>query len=194
MKHCTVSVKIESRSREVKQRSKWRRLRWLMSLVFTSLNSLSRFYSAQPTLHHCENAFDVVSIVVFFREMAPSQWDSWLRFSWNSTLMFTGAQTPPGAKPLKTLRTVILHRFRPPEAPQSTKAAIRAMLPHGLKESISKVNPLPNRECNLTSMLRFETQWLSAWQRLPTGTGLMPGRNFLTFWCRPWRWNLKRTE
>ena len=33
----------------------------------------------------------------------------------------------------------VIFRFRPPEAPQATKAAIRAMLPHGLKESISKV-------------------------------------------------------
>ena len=36
----------------------------------------------------------------------------------------------------------VIPRFRPPEAPQATKAAIRTMLPHGLKESISKVNSL----------------------------------------------------
>ena len=38
------------------------------------------------------------------------------------------------------ISNMICYRFRPPEAPQATKAAIRAMLPHGLKESISKVH------------------------------------------------------
>ena len=77
---------------------------------------------------------------------------------------------------MKTPETVILHRFRPPEAPQSTKAAIRAMLPHGLKESISKVNPLPNRECNLNAQVRNTVafclaaiahwDWPDAWPQL----------------------------
>ena len=46
-------------------------------------------------------------------------------------------------QPLKYSNTLQFdfYRFRPPEAPQATKAAIRAMLPHGLKESISKVSP-----------------------------------------------------
>ena len=46
-------------------------------------------------------------------------------------------------QPLKYSNTLQcdFYRFRPPEAPQATKASIRAMLPHGLKESISKVSP-----------------------------------------------------
>ena len=46
----------------------------------------------------------------------------------------------------------VIIRFRPPEAPQATKAAIRAMLPHGLKESISKVKGFFTR---LESYLRI---------------------------------------
>jgi len=56
-----------------------------------------------------------------------------------------------GALPVRQLASVLLKqyidvhwsceaaRFRAPEAPPATKAAIRAVLPHGLKESISKV-------------------------------------------------------
>ena len=43
LKHCTVFVKIDVRLREVEQRSRWKRWKWRMSLVFTSLNSLFRF-------------------------------------------------------------------------------------------------------------------------------------------------------
>ena len=59
-----------------------------------------------------------------------------------------------GALPVRQLASVLLKqyidvhwsceaaRFRAPEAPPATKAAIRAVLPHGLKESISKVSGL----------------------------------------------------
>ena len=73
------------------------------------------------------------------------------------------------------------YRFRPPEAPQATKASIRAMLPHGLKESISKVSPFQVLWLLLKAQPRFGTQWRSAWQQLRTGTGRMPGPNFLIY-------------
>ena len=61
--------------------------------------------------------------------------------------------SPGGPLPLRQLSSLLLKqyvdthwselsdKFTPPEAPPAAKAAIRNILPHGLKESISKVRP-----------------------------------------------------
>ena len=49
----------------------------------------SGFHSAEPIVK--------VLLQILFREMEPSQCDSWPQFSWSNTLTSTGAQMPPGA-------------------------------------------------------------------------------------------------
>ena len=113
--HYNAFLKIVPRLREAEQRSRWKHLKWLTSLDFTWLSLLYRFLPlelslpyrfllnwAYPTGFPPENfqhSFDVILVKLcvvncdlFCREMEPFQCDSWLLFSWNSTLMSTGAQ------------------------------------------------------------------------------------------------------